>query len=154
MTSKDQERKALEQIRKIVNALGEGSYIAMAFEGCFEIAEDNIGNDFGCSMKQRLDAAEVKLNDAEEKLEAAGIIRANIEKEKIRLCEKVQEQQRQLERMSEKANKNHENYAKLWNQFRATEDKLEAAQQEIIGLKARLYDLLAPKLADLIAKGE
>ncbi len=56
--SKEQERKALEEIRKIVGGLGTDSYIAMAFEGCFEIAEDNISNDFGCSMKQRAEKAE------------------------------------------------------------------------------------------------
>ena len=31
--TKDQERKALEKIRKIVEELGEDSYIGMAFEG-------------------------------------------------------------------------------------------------------------------------
>lgn len=58
MTTKEQERKALAQIRKIVDGLGEDSYIRMAFEGCFEIAEENIENDFGCSMKQRADKAQ------------------------------------------------------------------------------------------------
>ena len=53
MTTKEQELKALEQIKKIVSNLGADSYIATAFEGCFEIAEDNIENDFACSMKQR-----------------------------------------------------------------------------------------------------
>lgn len=52
MTTKEQEKKALEQIRKIVSGLGEDSYIGTAFEGCFEIAEENIENDFACSMKQ------------------------------------------------------------------------------------------------------
>lgn len=60
MTSKEQERKALAQIREIVAALGSGSYLAIAFEGCFEIAEENIRNDFGCSMKQRAESAEQK----------------------------------------------------------------------------------------------
>lgn len=55
---KGEELKALAQIKKIVDGLGENSYIAAAFEGCFEIAEDNIGNDFVCSMKQRAEAAE------------------------------------------------------------------------------------------------
>lgn len=55
--TKEQERKALAQIRKIVEGLGPDSYIATAFEGCFEIAEDNIENDFACSMKQRADKA-------------------------------------------------------------------------------------------------
>ena len=50
--TKDQERKALEKIRKIVEDLGKDSYIGMAFDGCFEIAAENIDNDFGCSMKQ------------------------------------------------------------------------------------------------------
>jgi len=60
MTTKDQERKALDQIREIVAALGSDSYLAIAFEGCFEIAEENIQNDFGCSMKQRAESAEQK----------------------------------------------------------------------------------------------
>lgn len=54
--TKEQERKALEKIKKIVDELGENSYVGTAFEGCFEIAEDNIGNDFCCSMKQKYEA--------------------------------------------------------------------------------------------------
>ena len=53
MTTKEQERKALEQIRKIVAGLGEDSYIATAFEGCFEDAERNIDDDAAYSMKGR-----------------------------------------------------------------------------------------------------
>ena len=44
--------------KKIVEELGENSYVGTAFEGCFEIAEENINNDFACSMKQRAEAAE------------------------------------------------------------------------------------------------
>lgn len=55
--TKEQERKALEQIKKIVDSLGKDSYIATAFEGCFEIAEENIENDFACSMKQKYERA-------------------------------------------------------------------------------------------------
>lgn len=57
MATKEQERKALAQIKKIVESLGEDSYIGTAFEGCFEIAEENIENDFACSMKQRYERA-------------------------------------------------------------------------------------------------
>lgn len=49
--TKEQERKALARIKKIVEELGEDSYIGMAFDGCFELAEENIENDFACSMK-------------------------------------------------------------------------------------------------------
>ena len=59
MTTKEQERKALEQIKKIVDSLGEDSYVGIAFEGCFEIAETNIKNDWACSMKQSVVQAEL-----------------------------------------------------------------------------------------------
>lgn len=66
--TKEQERQALEKIRKIVDELGDGSYVGMAFEGCFDDAEDNIRNDFGCSMKQRWESAESDLGEAEQKI--------------------------------------------------------------------------------------
>lgn len=59
MTTKEQERKALARIKKIIEELGgKDSYIGMAFDGCFEIAEQNIDNDWGCSMKQEAESAE------------------------------------------------------------------------------------------------
>lgn len=65
ITTKEQERKALEKIRKIVADLGENSYVGTAFEGCFEIAEENIDNDFACSMKQRWEAAQKEVEALE-----------------------------------------------------------------------------------------
>lgn len=64
MTTKEQERKALAEIKKIVESLGEGSYVATAFDGCFEIALENIENDFADSMKDRWLSADRKLNAA------------------------------------------------------------------------------------------
>ena len=66
--SKEEERKALDKIKKIVDELGENSYIGAAFDGCFEIAEDNIGNDFCCSMKQRTEAAEKRESESQRKI--------------------------------------------------------------------------------------
>ena len=63
--SKQQERDALDQIRAIMDTLGPDSYLATAFAGCFEDAEENIKNDFACSMKQRLESAEAKRIEAE-----------------------------------------------------------------------------------------
>lgn len=62
MTTKEQERKALDRIKKIVADLGPDSYVAAAFEGCFEIAADNIENDFACSMEQRAKVLADKLS--------------------------------------------------------------------------------------------
>ena len=92
MSTKEQERKALEQIRSIVASLGADSYVGIALEGCLEIAEENINNDFACSMKQRLGTAEnelqkktEELSKAEKKLKAVNdvliILQERLEKE-------------------------------------------------------------------------
>ena len=65
ITTKEQERKALKEIKGIVESLGADSYIAAAFEGCFEIAESNIENDFACSMKQNFERASKKASKFE-----------------------------------------------------------------------------------------
>ena len=60
MPTKAEERKALAQIRAIVDALGEDSYIGIALAGCLDDAETNIENDFALSMKDRYDSASEK----------------------------------------------------------------------------------------------
>lgn len=52
MTTKEQERQAIEKIRKIVEGLGENSYVGFAMEGVLELAEDNIREDTAYSMKK------------------------------------------------------------------------------------------------------
>lgn len=64
MTTKEQERKALAKIRKIVEELGEDSYIGTAFDGAFEIAEQNIAYDSAFSVRGQLEQAQ-SANDAE-----------------------------------------------------------------------------------------
>jgi DNA repair exonuclease SbcCD ATPase subunit len=66
--TKEQERKAVEKIRKIVSELGEGSYVGTALEGCLEDAESNIENDFGDSMKRRWEYAEAQLKMVQEEI--------------------------------------------------------------------------------------
>lgn len=67
--TKEQERKALAQIKKIVESLGEDSYIAVAFDGCFEKAETNIENDFHCSWKAIAENAQKNVEHYEEAFE-------------------------------------------------------------------------------------
>ncbi len=63
--TKQQERDTLEAIKKMVEELGPQSYLATAFEGCFEDAEANIDNDFGDSWKRRCESADKKLDEVE-----------------------------------------------------------------------------------------
>lgn len=93
MTTKNQEREALAKIRKIVEGLGADSYIGAAFEGCFEVAETNIENDWACSMKQRAESAEAK----SKKLELDNRdLRIAIKKEKEEASKKQTELQEKL----------------------------------------------------------
>ena len=59
MATKDQERGVLQQIKAMVAELGPKSYIATAFRGVFDIAEENIENDFsGNPVEQAQDLGE------------------------------------------------------------------------------------------------
>lgn len=71
MTTKEQERKALAQIKKIMDSLEADSYINTAFAGCLEIAESNIENDWACSMKDRAESAEAREEAAKARIKAA-----------------------------------------------------------------------------------
>ena len=86
IATKQQERDTLEAIRKMVAELGPQSYLATAFEGCFDDAEGNIENDFGDSMKRRWESAEKRITELEGKLRTAELnerdLRAAIEKSK------------------------------------------------------------------------
>lgn len=91
MPTKEQERKALEKIEKILMELGnnpETSYICRAFQGCVDDAKTNIEFDFGNSQKDRADDLEKKLSKARADLEQAeterDTARANALDEKAR----------------------------------------------------------------------
>ena len=64
IATKQQERDTLAAIRKMIEELGPQSYLATAFDGCFEDAENNIENDFADSMKTRWLHADAQLNAA------------------------------------------------------------------------------------------
>ena len=135
VVTKDEEFKALEKIRKIVDGLGEDSYIGIAFEGCFEVAEDNIRNDFMCSMKQRWQSAEKKAEKSSQEL-----------KERDNQIEQLKKEIKGLESdraaLTEKCESLSDNNTKLWNQYRECQERVEPAEMEIMKLKAKLYDLI------------
>lgn len=74
MTTKEQERQAIAKIRKIVEGLGENSYVGTAMEGVLEVAEQNIEYDAAFSLKGEAKvaderrAAAVEENERLEKL--------------------------------------------------------------------------------------
>ena len=129
MITKDQERKALEQIKKIVDSLGDDSYIGTAFEGCFEIAAKNIENDFACSMKERAEIAERRKRELEIKL-------VKQDHEITELEAKLMAQDQELERLNAKSEL-------LTNENKRIQSELDKADEEITKLKVKIYDLTA-----------
>ncbi|MBQ3326184.1 MAG: hypothetical protein IJG86_00175 [Clostridia bacterium] len=99
--TKEQEKKALEKIRKIVADLGADSYIGIAFEGCFEDAEENIENDWMDSMKGRWQVAEHKIEEYK-------AIRDELVEENRELKEDLEFKDRMIEDMREKHSKRAE----------------------------------------------
>lgn len=90
-TRKEQEHKALEQIKAIVATLGDDSYIGIALTGCLEDAEENIENDFACNMYDRWQIAEQKLEAAKTEIEELKAKYAEKDKAIVTLGDKVVE---------------------------------------------------------------
>lgn len=142
LASKEEERKALDKIKKIVESLGEDSYVGTAFEGCFGDAEMNIENDWALSMNGRWQDAEQKvehlkaeLAEAYENLTIAGDSNLAVQKErdsyKARYEEALAMGQEEAKTAVDILNRNEE-----------LNRENKALKAEIVQLKAKLYDMM------------
>lgn len=151
--TKDQEREALEKIKAILDTLGPDSYVGTAFEGCLEIAEENIENDFAFSMKQRVEAVVVensrlkervkeledKLAESEKDYEAAHAAAHLVADEKDA---EIQRLKTQVQELSEKLASAEEALEDANEEAGSAEARSGEAQAEIVRLKAKLYDYM------------
>lgn len=144
--TKQQERDALEKIRKIVEQLGPDSYLATTFEGCFDLAAENIDNDWACSMADRARRAEKRAAELEDKLaesvkdyEAAHAAAHAVAEEKDAEIAKLKAQ---LEQSKREEDAEINGNVQLIDVARKAKHRAEAAEAEVIQLKAKLYDLL------------
>lgn len=149
MATKAEERKALEQIRKIVEGLGEGSYISIAMEGMFEDAEENINNDFGVSMKDRWQTAEQACD-----LRRAEVRGLEIENEKLKKDIEgwkrqndsnytlAQENEEDCKHWMRKCEEGKKAFEELNHQNSEMLNQIADMEVEIMKLKAKLYDLM------------
>lgn len=144
--TKQQERDTLEKIQKTVEMLGPDSYLATAFDGCFDLAAENIENDWARSMADRVRRAEKRAAELEDELaesvkdyEAAHAAAHEIAAQKDAEIEQLRAQLKQSQETAR------------WNGQRCDEEataageaqrRAEAAETEVIQLKAKLYDLL------------
>lgn len=147
MATKEQERKALAQIKKILAGLNDGdSYVVQAFDGCVEDAEQNIENDFWNSYRSRYEyrnaeceryekevadlKKEIKGLEAEKKLneEASDLAVRNLMNDRFKANNELEEE------------KSHRQEAE--NKAAELQRKMEEQELEIIKLKAKLYDMM------------
>lgn len=153
MTTKEQERKALDQIKKIIAGLGENSYIATAMDGMIEDAEENIENDFAMSWKDRAQTAEKRLQNLTEDYNRQ-ITEAS--KRASELSNELNLATYTMNQEADRANKGWARVKELNDQIKEGADlyteeirknnelisELEAKDIEIMKLKAKLYDLI------------
>lgn len=133
--TKAQERKALEQIKEIVEKLGTDSYIATAFEGCFEMAEQNIDNDWAFSPKHKINCLESQMAELKDDVDM--------------WCAKCSERGEALDRVQEDCNywrehckETQDAYIKEKTCKEVLQDKIKEKDQKIIELKAMLFDYM------------
>lgn len=118
IATKQQERDTLAAIRKMVEELGPQSYLATAFDGCFEDAENNIENDFADSMKARWLHADAQLNAAKGTIE-------ELEAHERSMKETID----RLQRENEEAEARQVTETDLVHLIRLAEEDLAAAEQ-------------------------
>ena len=140
--TKEQERKALEKIRKIVEELGSGSYIATAFAGCFEIAEENIENDFADSMKARAEAAKKEAHRTDAELASYKSKASKLEQDAAEKNAEIASLKSELESAKEIAIHNAKQYDEARSDIGEYQRRAEEAEAEVIRLKAKLYDYM------------
>lgn len=139
-------QEASEKIRKIVEELGENSYVGFAMDGVLELAEENIREDTAYSMKQRAEIAHERAHDAEEKnkrQEEALKNYAEITKKDKQTIDRLKLQIHELEETA-KANEISEDLVQ--ELYCMAYDKEAAAQEEM--------EKAADQMMDAIREGE
>ena len=150
MTTKAEERKALEQIKKIMESLGEHSYIATAMDGMIKDAEDNIENDWAMSWKDRAQTAEqacdLRREEAYKLGEEVKALKAQNENQ-TKMLELRDEWLKQKSDRIDELNHQIENAGKdiceKISEISEMQKRIEALEMETIKLKAKLYDMIA-----------
>ena len=142
MTTKAQEREALEKIVSILGTLETDSYVNTAFAGCVEDARENIENDSALSWQDRAlyferrfreeyDARELAYTERDAAKDAAG--KAGLENA---------EAQKRVAALEKDGKRLESELSETRLVLETTAEELRAAHDEIIRLKARLFDLL------------
>lgn len=142
VTSKDQERDALKKIQNIIKGLGSDSYVAAAFDGCIEMAEDNINDDFANSYKGIAEAAQKREREANEVIKSKDNVIKDLEAERDKYKKRFEEMGERYKQTSDDLYQRTSDNKMLSEKIEYLENELEKPKLEIMKLKAKIYDLL------------
>lgn len=142
-----QEREALQKIKEILEDFDpEETYVGKAFDGCVELAKENIDNDWLYSWKGRYLDEQLKNCRLSDKVEALTKTLNQKDDAIARYVGVVQGKDREISRLNGVINNKDAAYTDL-------EGMLEAEKAQSLYLKQRIFELKA-KLYDMIMAGE
>lgn len=131
MSTKEQERNTLEKIKKMVAELGENSYLASAFDGAFDLAEQNIEDDAAYTTQYYIDETNRLITQERKAKEELA--------KTTEMLLAVQEAHRATTENFDATIERAKGYANTIDDLKAA---LEDKEAEIIKLKAKLYDYI------------
>ena len=142
LATKEEERAALAKIKKIIESLGEGSYLDWAFDGILDLAEENIDNDSALSMKEARDAASAAAQDAMNEYHIA----QTLADKRYETIETLKQRITALEDRRDELLKEQDDWSDLTtkqnNEYYKIKEDHDKLRQENLELKAKLYDLM------------
>lgn len=142
MATKAEERKALEQISKILEGLGPDSYIGTAMDGMIQDAKQNIEFDFAMSMKDRWLTESARADELG--TQVLGISdELDMAKKELALTRKtLTDESDRRRQLKEDFDQLRVEKFEAENRAGVAESKVVELKEEIIRLKAKLYDLI------------
>ena len=99
MAMKEQERQAIQKIRKIVEGMGKNSYLATVMDGVLETAEENIEYDAAFSLKGRVEVAEKEAAELKKENEELRKVFSEMEGRLAKLAEENARYSKEYERL-------------------------------------------------------
>ena len=151
--TKAEEYDALIRIRGILKDFDpEDTYIGKAFEGCVELAKENINNDRRASFRSQYenrDRDATKLDEiltkTTEKLRKSEEARVDLVKELNQKNDTIARLEDAKNQLSKELEEVKAAYAKLEFKLERANETADGLKQTILELKAELYDLMVSR---------
>ena len=142
MTTKEQERAALEKIKAILATLDADGWVNTAFAGCVDDAESNICDDFADSWKARARFYEDRCKEISVERDNLRIARDGLKTERDAATAENEGLRARIAHLESDCDGTYEAFTDARERADAAEKEAARLLDENMKLKARLYDLL------------